>query len=274
VGPGGRLASGGRDGSLRIWTAIRDQESSVLTGHVERATSVSWNPDGTRLASAGLDNSVRIWDPQTGEETLVLRGNSGMFHDVSWHPDGAQLAAASSDGQIWIWDATLGFERDTTQRALTYIDRQVASGTARGEDLRWYADSYIRAGKFTQALVLLKDDPSGLRKLLAKLPEAEHKAFAHSWANAKMPVEPANNADRIELAQLAYDLKKFALASRLFAEALAIDPNLGDHRQAQYRYKAARAAALAAAGKGEDEPPLDDPAKAKLRRQALDWLKV
>ena len=77
----------------------------------------------------------------------MLRGNSGMFHDVSWHPDGAQLAAASSDGQIWIWDATRGFERDTTPRALPYIDRAVASGTARGEDLRWYAESYIRAGK-------------------------------------------------------------------------------------------------------------------------------
>ena len=46
-----------------------------------------------------------------------------MFHDVSWHPDGARLAAASSDGQIWIWDATRGFERDTTPRALPYIDR-------------------------------------------------------------------------------------------------------------------------------------------------------
>src|SRR5262249_52734843 len=38
------------------------------------------------------------------------------------------------------------------------------------------------------------------------------------------------------------------------------------------RYAAARAAALAAAGQAKDNP-LDDPAKAQFRQQALDWLK-
>jgi formylglycine-generating enzyme required for sulfatase activity/tetratricopeptide (TPR) repeat protein len=40
------------------------------------------------------------------------------------------------------------------------------------------------------------------------------------------------------------------------------------------RYGAACASALAAAGQGKDKPPKDDAAKAKLRRQALDWLKA
>jgi formylglycine-generating enzyme required for sulfatase activity/tetratricopeptide (TPR) repeat protein len=40
------------------------------------------------------------------------------------------------------------------------------------------------------------------------------------------------------------------------------------------RYAAARAAALAAAGNGNDQPPLDDAARAKLRRRAFDWLKA
>ncbi len=52
------------------------------------------------------------------------------------------------------------------------------------------------------------------------------------------------------------------------------DPKLGDDRQAWHRYNAACAAALAAAGQGKDEPPPDDAAKAKLRGQALDWLKA
>jgi len=85
---------------------------------------------------------------------------------------------------------------------------------------------------------------------------------------------PQDNAERLAFAQIAYDRKKFAVATRLWAEALASDPKLGNNPQTQPRYNAACAAALAAAGQGKDEPPLDDAARAKLRRQALDWLKA
>ena len=86
--------------------------------------------------------------------------------------------------------------------------------------------------------------------------------------------KPADNVERLGFAQLAYDRKQFAVATRLWTEALASDPKLGDNRRTQHRYNAACAAALAAAGQGKDEPPLDDAAKAKLRVQALDWLKA
>jgi hypothetical protein len=75
-------------------------------------------------------------------------------------------------------------------------------------------------------------------------------------------------------ASVAYDQKRFVVATRLWAEELANDPKLGDDRENEHRYKAARAAVLAAAGQGEDTAELDDAAKAKLRRQALDWLKA
>jgi thiol-disulfide isomerase/thioredoxin len=75
-------------------------------------------------------------------------------------------------------------------------------------------------------------------------------------------------------AQLAYRHNQFTAAARLWTEALAGDPKLADDRHSQHRYNAARAAALAAAGQGQDEPPLGDVAKAKLRQQALDWLKA
>src|SRR5262249_21254035 len=136
--------------------------------------AVAWSPDSTRLASAGLDGTGRITDPHTREETLVLPGNSGGVHDVSWRPDGGPPAAASPHRPIWILDASRGFDRDTTPRALPYIDRAVAPGTARGEDLRWYAESYMRFGKPGEALALVKDDPSGLRRLAPRLAAAYH----------------------------------------------------------------------------------------------------
>ena len=86
--------------------------------------------------------------------------------------------------------------------------------------------------------------------------------------------QPKDNADRLQLAQRAYDKALHATAARLWAEALAADPKLGDDRQAQHRYNAACAAALAGCGQGKDDPKPDDAAKAKLRKQALDWLKA
>ncbi|MBS0266090.1 MAG: hypothetical protein JSS02_29430, partial [Planctomycetes bacterium] len=143
---GKQLASAGSDLAI-TWDAETGRRLATMRGHNDWVNAITWSPDGTRLASAGLDNSVRLWDPATGEETLVLRGNSGMFHDVAWHPDGMQLAAAGSDGQIWIWNATPGIERDSTPRALPFIDRAVASGNVRSEDYVWYVQAYIRSGK-------------------------------------------------------------------------------------------------------------------------------
>ena len=45
-------------------------------------------------------------------------------------------------------------------------------------------------------------------------------------------------------------------------------------RPSSHRYNAARAAALAAAGQSQGEPPLDDKERARLRKQALDWLRA
>ena len=86
--------------------------------------------------------------------------------------------------------------------------------------------------------------------------------------------QPKDNAERLRLAQRAYDKALHATAARLWAEALEADPKLGDDRQAQHRYNAACAAALAGSRQGKDDPPPDEAARAKLRKQALDWLKA
>ncbi len=68
---------------------------------------------------------------------------------------------------------------------------------------------------------------------------------------------------------MCYDTKRFAAAARLWAEALAADPKLGDDRRDNHRYNAACAAALAGCGRGADDPRPDDAARARLRGQAL-----
>jgi tetratricopeptide (TPR) repeat protein len=83
---------------------------------------------------------------------------------------------------------------------------------------------------------------------------------------------PKDNAERLALAQRAYDTGRHAAAVRLWGEALKSDPNLARDRQDQHAYNAACAAALAASGQGKDKTALDDAAKARLRQQAHAWL--
>ena len=56
--------------------------------------------------------------------------------------------------------------------------------------------------------------------------------------------------------------------------AFKAQPALANDLEADNRYNAACAAALAGGGQGKDEPPLDEAARARWRKQAVDWLKA
>jgi serine/threonine-protein kinase len=79
---------------------------------------------------------------------------------------------------------------------------------------------------------------------------------------------PKDTAERLALAQRAYDTQRHATSARLWAEAFEAEPKLGDDPQSWRRYNASSAAALAGCGKGLDGPaPADDAARAKIRAQ-------
>jgi tetratricopeptide (TPR) repeat protein len=87
--------------------------------------------------------------------------------------------------------------------------------------------------------------------------------------------QPANAAEQLCLAGLCQDYKKqYAAAVAFYAAAFTAAPNLAGDLTKPHRYNAARAAALAAAGKGKDTDRLNVSAKARLRQQALAWLQA
>jgi hypothetical protein len=86
--------------------------------------------------------------------------------------------------------------------------------------------------------------------------------------------QPKDPADRLALARLCLDKQLYLSATRFLSDALEAEPNLVADRQAQHRFNAACAAALAATGQGKDDPPPVEAAKVKLRGQALGWLKA
>jgi hypothetical protein len=126
----------------------------------------------------------------------------------------------------------------------------------------------------TRALGDLKGRAEAERQLL-ELRETDPAMAAFDGrlkAVVKGEQRPKDAGERLQFAQRAYELTRHAAAARLWKEALEADPRLAENRNVQHRYNAACAAALAGCGHGKDDPRPSDEQKAKLRRQALDWL--
>src|SRR5262249_48068947 len=85
--------------------------------------------------------------------------------------------------------------------------------------------------------------------------------------------KPADAAEQIEFAQLCRLKKLHAAAAHLYGGAFTAEPELAQDVPKGTRYDAARAAALAGCARGKDAAKLDDKERARLRRQALDWLR-
>jgi tetratricopeptide (TPR) repeat protein len=66
--------------------------------------------------------------------------------------------------------------------------------------------------------------------------------------------------------------ERYHAALGFYTDAFRADPTLADDLQAGHRYNAARCAALAAAGRGQDADALAERERPELRRQAGTWL--
>ncbi len=96
VGPDRAIATiRGRTVVLR-----HDGRRTILRGHRDRVTAISFSSSGELLASASLDHDVRIWNVSSGEQTLLVQHNTAV-HDAQFSPDGRWLVTAANRGGLW-----------------------------------------------------------------------------------------------------------------------------------------------------------------------------
>jgi tetratricopeptide (TPR) repeat protein len=85
---------------------------------------------------------------------------------------------------------------------------------------------------------------------------------------------PATPSEHLDLVEWCLVKKLHHTAAGLYVAAFAADSRLAEELKAAHRYNAACSATLAAAAKGEDAAKLDARERARLRRQALTWLRA
>jgi tetratricopeptide (TPR) repeat protein len=141
----------------------------------------------------------------------------------------------------------------------------------------------LRSGRFAESLAALRRGHAlGTKKPGWRCPSAEWVRSAERMATlaGKLPAirrgeyAPADNAERLALAELCQIRKLHHMASRVYADAFAAEAKLADDPKAYHRHEAARSASLAAAGQADDAANLDEMERTRLRKQALDWLRA
>ena len=83
------------------------EDYSILKGHTNSITSVSFSNDGEFIISGSSDCSIRVWDAKTGRGR-PLCGHTFGVTSVALSPDGNFLVSSSVDRTIRIWDINNG----------------------------------------------------------------------------------------------------------------------------------------------------------------------
>jgi WD40 repeat protein len=134
---GKRVASGSRDGSVKIWDPETLQVIQTLTGHKGWVNGVAFSPDDQRLASASHDRTLKVWDAATGKVCYTLRGHKFEVVAVAFSPDGRRLVSASWDRTLKVWD--------TSTRQLVRTLQLL--GTLSGSEQRFFCVTFSPDGR-------------------------------------------------------------------------------------------------------------------------------
>ncbi len=107
-GLGGVLASGSKDGSIRLWNLATGQAIRTIVGKNLAVLSLAFTPDGKSLAAGNSNGTVGLWNAGNGQLIRRLSGHTDGVWSVAFSRDGTTLVTGSWDKSVRLWDVRSG----------------------------------------------------------------------------------------------------------------------------------------------------------------------
>jgi tetratricopeptide (TPR) repeat protein/tRNA A-37 threonylcarbamoyl transferase component Bud32 len=276
-------AKGQLDAAIQEYKTAIDLDPKLAQPH--------YNLGNALMAKGRLDEAIQEYKTAIDLDPKDARAHSNLGDALGAK---GQLDAAIGEYKTAIdLDPTIAVPRNNLGRILwakgrleeaaqefkTVIDLDRTDATAHYNlgALLLEQGQFVEARSAMRRVLELLADGSPLKKLANEQLQRCERLVA---LDEKLPAilegkaKPADTAEHVALSWLCQLPHKrlYAASARFYAEALEAQPELAKNPANGIRNTAACAAALAGCGKGEDAAMLDEKQRARLRRQALDWL--
>lgn len=133
------LATGTKDGLIRLWDMRTGEVVRVLEGHMDAITSLKF--DATTIISGSLDGTMRLWDLRSNNLTDIISYEKPIS---SLDFDAKHIVVASNEHNTHIYDRNDGNkwdlqdeEQDTTSLFVKYKERYTMEGRSNGDIGIW-----------------------------------------------------------------------------------------------------------------------------------------
>ncbi|MEN9574590.1 MAG: hypothetical protein RL514_2445 [Verrucomicrobiota bacterium] len=102
---GTRLAAGGADNAIRLFSVPEAKELRLLQQHADWVLGLAFSPDGQHLASASRDRTARVFHLDTGVLEASYLGHEAPVSGVAFSEDGKTVYSCGRDKDVHFWPA-------------------------------------------------------------------------------------------------------------------------------------------------------------------------